>query len=159
MNPMSGSRPSSSTVVMLRILMSSFVLAVVVICVVSYLLRSTDGDDGSAGLAVGIVAAVGVGGLAVGRSIVPLDCSSDQALVATYRARFFVRVAMAEAPTLVGFVVAFALGPWWVTLVGGAFSLVGFALAAPTAANLRRDEEVLRQRGCERWLTEALGGR
>ncbi|MCB1002621.1 MAG: hypothetical protein KDB35_00385 [Acidimicrobiales bacterium] len=103
-----------------------------------------------------LVLAVGVGGL-VGVPFVerPLDCASDASLAATYRTRFFLRVAAAQAPALFGFV-GFFLTAWWLYPLGLAFALVGFARLAPTVRHLAADQEVLLASGCNRDLVHAL---
>jgi hypothetical protein len=87
----------------------------------------------------------------------PLDCSSDASLAASFRARFFLRVAFAESVTLIGFMLAFTVGPKWVFYPAAAFSLWRlWTHAAPTKQALERDQAKLRDAGCRRLLVAAL---
>jgi hypothetical protein len=86
----------------------------------------------------------------------PLDCSDEAALLVGYRTRFFLRVAVAEAPALVGFVGSFLSGEAWMYPLGALFAAVGFVRLAPTRRNLERDQEELNQRGCGLSLTNLL---
>jgi hypothetical protein len=82
----------------------------------------------------------------------PLDCGSDAALAASYRTRFFLRIALA----LLGFVGFLLTGNPAVYPIGAAFTVVGFARLAPTAGNLARDQQELGRTGCPRRLVAAL---
>jgi hypothetical protein len=64
-------------------------------------------------------------------------------LAGYYRTRFFLRVAFSEACALVGFSGFVATGRWWLYLIGAAFAGVGFAMLAPTAGHLRRDQDTI----------------
>ncbi|MGZ4677746.1 MAG: hypothetical protein ACXV8Y_14540 [Acidimicrobiia bacterium] len=86
----------------------------------------------------------------------PLDCSSDHALVDTYRTRFFLRSAFANLPTLAGFVAFVAGGPLWLFGLGVVISLGALVVDAPTRGNLVREDAALRAAGCGRSLTPAL---
>ncbi len=86
-----------------------------------------------------------------------LDCSTDAALVASYRVRFFRGMSFANSAALVGYVVELALGPWWVYFVGLVFSAVTYVRLAPTRRNLQAQEEALEDRGCGLSLISALG--
>ena len=84
----------------------------------------------------------------------PLDCTSDASLAASYRTRFFVLVACAESSALAGFALAFVAGALWLYYLGAAFAVVGFAHAAPTVRQVRRDQERLGDQGCRRSLVQ-----
>lgn len=86
----------------------------------------------------------------------PLDCSDDARLVASYRVRFFLRLAFAEATVLLGFVGFLLTGRWWMYPLGGAFAAAGLVRLAPTAGNLATDQEELRAVGCSRSLLGAM---
>ena len=87
----------------------------------------------------------------------PLDCSSETALAASYRTRYFVRLAFADAVALSGFVAAFAGGPRWVYYAAGAFTLYRiWAHVAPTRSALEREQAELRR--CRYSLVAALRG-
>jgi hypothetical protein len=108
-------------------------------------------------LAVSIVVGVGVICLALQRIVPgPLDCSTPATLAATYRTRFFLRIAFAEACSLVAFALYISIGPGWVYAVGLAFTLFGFTVAAPTGARLRADQDALSLSGCTLSLVAAL---
>lgn len=89
-----------------------------------------------------MVAAVGIVGLIAGRLLNRrLYCSSDEALVCSYRIRFFLRVVFAQSAALVGFALSIAPGLWWVYLLGLGFSaqlsacFSSFQLAAASRPN------------------------
>ena len=84
-----------------------------------------------------------------------LDGTSDEQLAASYRRRFFRRIAFSEAPALIGFVYAFIYAGW-AYAVGLAFTTVGFVRAAPTARHLEADQDDLATQGCQRSLVRAL---
>ena len=48
------------------------------------------------------------------------------------------------------------LGPWWVYFFGLPFAAVGLALAAPTRATVRREQDLLSLAGCDVSLVAAL---
>lgn len=78
----------------------------------------------------------------------PLNCSSPETLLGSYRIRFFLRLAFAEAAALVGFVAVILTGEWWLYLLGAAFTLIGFVRLAPTEKRLLQDQETLNSQGC-----------
>ncbi|MDP9072147.1 MAG: hypothetical protein M3N68_12880 [Actinomycetota bacterium] len=87
-----------------------------------------------------------------------LDTSGPAQLVSSYRSRFFARVAWAEASALIGLVGFLVLaGGAWVYGIGLAASLAGFALAAPTRASVRREQEQITASGRSLDLLEVLG--
>jgi F0F1-type ATP synthase membrane subunit c/vacuolar-type H+-ATPase subunit K len=86
----------------------------------------------------------------------PLDCSNPATLAATYRTRFFLRMAFAEACSLVAFALFILFGPGWVYAVGLGFTLFGFKIAGPTRAGLRADQDALSLSGCDLSLVAAL---
>ncbi|MHB8465493.1 MAG: hypothetical protein ACYDH6_24485 [Acidimicrobiales bacterium] len=85
-----------------------------------------------------------------------LDCSSAGRLLASYRIRFFLRVAFAEAPALFGFVGFIGTGRWWMYPLGLVFAAVGLLRLAPTATNLGKDQRALDLAGCRRSLLRVL---
>lgn len=134
----------------LRTTFSAFASAVVMIGFVAVFAAPevTDSATPAAGVAMG-VAAIGVGTLFVpGVVQVPLNGSSPSALLGSYRARFFVHLAYAEAAALLGFIGVFMTGQWWIYLLGAVFTFLGFLRLAPTEPNLRRDQEELNEAGC-----------
>ncbi len=73
----------------------------------------------------------------------PLDASSPARLADTYRSNFFLKLAFAEFIALVGFTLTFVSGRFVVYPVAVALSLVAFAVAAPTRADItRRQHEI-----------------
>ena len=144
---------------MLRLLFTSFAMALFFIGVVVVVLSS--GTSAAEATSVGPIATSVVGcgmfSLFIPRFVErPLDCSSPQALVVSYRTRFFLRIAFADAAALVGFVGFFLADAWWLYPLGVAFALVGFARLAPTRANLARDQEELNLAGCGHSLVHVL---
>jgi F0F1-type ATP synthase membrane subunit c/vacuolar-type H+-ATPase subunit K len=86
----------------------------------------------------------------------PLDCTDDGSLAASYRKRFFLRIAFSEAAALYGFVGFFLTYAWWPYPIGVAIAAFGFRRAAPTRSNLRRDQEHLAEQACFRPLVRTL---
>ena len=103
---------------------------------------------------VGVVALVAlVDYTVVGRLERPLLCD---AAAASYRTRFFVRIASAEALALIGFVGSFTFRAAWVYFPCALLAAIGFARAAPTRAALQRDQQQLIGQGCGKSLVAAL---
>jgi F0F1-type ATP synthase membrane subunit c/vacuolar-type H+-ATPase subunit K len=144
--------------VALRSLFIAFATALVLVGVVVVVLWTT--ADLEARFAGGPVAvAVGLAGLVllvastmVGR----LDGSSEEALAESYRRRFFLRMSLSESAALLGFVGFILTENPAIYPLGTAFSAIGFALLAPTAANLARDQEALRRYGSRHSIVQAL---
>ncbi len=128
---------------------------VVLILDTEYLTR-TDVPAGVIAVAVGVIGLVSLVG---GRIGVPrLDVSDPARLVRSYRSRLFARLAWAEAPALLAFAGFLLLGGQaWVFGIGLVASLAGFALAAPTRASVRREQERLAASGSSVDLVEVLG--
>ena len=104
-----------------------------------------------------VVVAVGLATLAAPRLLTrPLRCENESAPAESYRQRFFLRIAFAEAAALVGFIGFILSGAGWLYSVGALFSAIGFARLAPTSGHLRQDQEDLRRRGCNVSLISAL---
>ncbi|MBV8985357.1 MAG: hypothetical protein JO248_13050, partial [Acidimicrobiia bacterium] len=70
--------------------------------------------------------------------------------------RFFLRIAFSEVAALFSFEAFFVTYYWWAYPIGAAVAALGFRRAAPTAANLRHDQEILSRSGCARSLVSAL---
>jgi F0F1-type ATP synthase membrane subunit c/vacuolar-type H+-ATPase subunit K len=103
--------------------------------------------------------AVATGGFHVAESLAlskPLSCADPAALASTYRTRFFLAVALADALALLAFAEAVVLGRWWIYWLFLPFALMGLVRAAPTGTHLEADQENLRSRGCSLTLVGAL---
>lgn len=147
----------------LRRIWAAFCVAMVLIGVVVLILQSEGGvkrTGVSADLVVGGVTLIGMLSLVGGRVWVPqLDGSDLGSIIQSYRSRFFARVAWAEAPALLAFGGFLLLGGEpGVYLIGLTASLIGFALAVPSPASLRRDQARLDASGKTLNLLESLGG-
>jgi F0F1-type ATP synthase membrane subunit c/vacuolar-type H+-ATPase subunit K len=144
--------------VALRSLFIAFATALVLVGVVVVVLWTTADLEGS--LDGGPVAvAVGLAGLVllVASTVVGrLDGTSEASLAESYRRRFFLRMGLSESAALLGFVGFILTDNPAIYPLGAAFSAVGFALLAPTAANLARDQEALRRDGTRTLLLQAL---
>jgi F0F1-type ATP synthase membrane subunit c/vacuolar-type H+-ATPase subunit K len=141
----------------LRQLFISFVMAIGLISVVVVVLGDLAEGDPDVTLSCALVVGVGLVSLLLGSVVKSrLDGSSDEALASSYRTRFFLRLAFAEAAALGAFVVGISLGPWWVFFVGLPFTAAGFARLAPTAGHLEADQRRLAGEGCHRPLLGVL---
>ncbi len=138
----------------LRLLFLAFCNAIVLFGVVLPFILPLSGGDEAAFVFVAVLALVALVDYAVVRRLErPLVCD---ALAASYRTRFFVRIASAEAIALIGFAVSFNLGAAWVYYPGALLTAIGFARAAPTRAALQRDQQQLTGQGCGKSLVAAL---
>ena len=141
----------------LRSLFLTFVAAIFLIGVVASILGDINKGSEQTGVSVAIAIAFGCASLLAQRVVPrPLDCTSLESLAASYRTRFFLRLALSDSAALVGFMLDIALGPWWVYFVGAGFTFVGFAQLAPTVRHFVEDQESLSLRGCHRSLIAAL---
>ncbi len=153
-----GADGQTDGLVVLRQVFLSFCVAIVMFGVVLAFLHAgaEPVPDPSTGVAV-ILLVVGALGILVEPLVEkPLRCDSDQQLAASYRARFFLRIAFSEAAALFGFVGFFLTYEWWPYPIGAALAVIGFARAAPSRRNLARDEEELIHHQCGRSLVAAL---
>ena len=141
----------------LRLLFFSFCSGIVVIGVVAAFIVPSDTADFSLPLAAGIVAALGLATLVAGGTLGRLDGSSNDALAESYRQRLILRLATAEAPALVGFLLSFLVGNLVPYLVALPFTAIAFARAAPTDGNLQKDQDALNATGATADLRTALG--
>ncbi len=127
-------RSQTTTVEFLRAQWVTFVSALVLFLAVEAALQAPARPVASVGSArtIGlVVAGFGFGVLVAARFVErPLPCSAD-ALVGAYRTRFFLRVAFANSGALVGFVLSFTTGRWWVYAFGLAPPLVGQVTPPP----------------------------
>jgi hypothetical protein len=137
-----------------RLLFISFCNAIWLFGVVLLFIGPLTGGGEAAFVFVAVVALLAVVDYAVvGRLERPLVCD---ALVASYRTRFFVRIASAEAIALIGFAASFRFRAVWVYYPCALLTAIGFARAAPTRAALQRDQQQLTAQGCGKSLVAAL---
>jgi hypothetical protein len=142
---------------LLRTIFASFVLAIVLIAVAAFLVSGDIESDVDPLAAAGLTGLFGIGAQLVGRKVErPLTCGTHQEVAASYRARFFLRLASSEIAALLGFVLTVLAASPLPYLVGFAVTAVGFARAAPTESNLAKDDEALRLGGCGTPLVEAI---
>jgi hypothetical protein len=144
--------------VQLRSILVSFASSLVLIGIVVAFLAGGDTRSSMSGEAgAALVVAAGTVALLLVRFVPrPLDCSSDVTLAASYVTRFFLRLGFSEAAGLVGFVGFFLTANPAMYPLGLAFTAVGFAWLAPTAAHLEADQEDLHAAGCSRSLVAAV---
>jgi hypothetical protein len=104
-----------------------------------------------------VIVGIGIGCLLLARLLErPLNGSSNTALLASYRTRFFLWVGLGETPFFVG-IAAVAVTDWfWPCLVGAAFAVIGYLRIAPTASALARDQQRLNGTGSSCSLVAAL---
>lgn len=142
---------------------ATFCVAILMIGI-AVLILDTSGDLNRTGVSAGVVAVgvavIGLVSVVGGRVGVPsLDASDPMRLVTTYRNRVFARLAWAEAPAILAFAGFLLLGgEAWVYGIGLGASLIGFALAAPTRASVRREQEEVSASGSSLDLLEILSG-
>jgi hypothetical protein len=93
-------------------------------------------------LPVALVAAISiamfVGVVAVERLYVATPPASDGEALAGQRTRFFVQLAIGQLPLLLGFVLAFTLGPPWIGLVGALGTLACALRSRPSYEQFAR---------------------
>jgi F0F1-type ATP synthase membrane subunit c/vacuolar-type H+-ATPase subunit K len=152
----------SGGLVALRLLVLQFATMLVVFFVILARLDARSGSlkdppfSGVVAATIVVVAGLVCAGVArcFGRRSLP--CGSDASLAATYRTRFFLFIAFAEAPALLGFVLYFVAGSLWSCALGFLIAMSGLAYAAPTRRRLAQDQARLGRDGCDRSLIRAL---
>ena len=143
--------------VTLRQLFLMYIAACCLVGVIVVVLGDLHGGPHPATLSIVVVFVAGCGTLIAQRALIkPLDCSTSAALATSYRQRFFLRIALSESAALIAFAVEISMGPWWVFSIGAGFTLVGFVHLAPTARNLRHDQDALNRRGCQLSVVDSL---
>jgi hypothetical protein len=145
-------------ITMLRAVFLHLVVALFGFAIVLYPITRDARQDNGVGWYPYLVAAMGIVALGAAnwsRSR-PLDTSSPEKLAGTYRGLWFMEVGLVEAVALFGFVGVFITGRYWVYLFGMGISLVGFALIAPTAGDIRRRQEQINAQGSTLSLGAAL---
>ena len=92
-----------------------------------------------------------------GRLLEPeLSCASEATLAASYSTRFFLRMAFANAPVLLMFVIGTVSGATVTFAFAALFAIVGYAHAIPSAGRLTREDAALSERGCRWSLVRSL---
>lgn len=119
----------------LRMLAIAWIPVMAALVVVALLVDASDGWPVLGSLLVSVVGLVGLVGIAwiKQRPIAPADAG-------TYGTTVLIKLALMEAVGLLGFALSIAVGPWWLSVVGAAFSLIGLRLAWPSPADQERHE-------------------
>jgi hypothetical protein len=86
----------------------------------------------------------------------PLVGDTQERLAVNYRASFFIGIGYAAIPALSGLYGTLIAQSLWIYLVGLPFSLVGFALIAPTKADIERRQQEIQSPGSPLSLGQAL---
>jgi hypothetical protein len=147
---------------MARVLFLTFASAIVeigLVVIVLYNFGTLDRDKTGIppALAVAVLVVIGIITLIAAAKVAPPLPPTDMAkLAAAYRVRFLMRIAFSESAALVGFAAFIITGRWWMYLLGAAFTAVGFARLAPTAANLARDQDTINAAGSSLNVIAAL---
>ena len=113
---------------------------------------------GESAWALGLVVLLGTIGLFRVRTARnrPLRIESTERLASSYRANFFIGVGHSVAPSVVAFIGTFFANKLWLYLVGLAFGFLGFALIAPTRADIERRQQQIAAQGSSLSLLEVL---
>jgi F0F1-type ATP synthase membrane subunit c/vacuolar-type H+-ATPase subunit K len=145
----------------LQRLWMAFTATVVVLSVVGAAIADVDSTVPwflPVGLVVAGAIAVATGVEAVDRGLATAAPATDADARGEVRARLAIQIALAEAPTLLAFALAFVLGPSWVVLVGGAASVATLLRVRPTASRLFRLEEAWAAAGHDISVLREAGG-
>jgi hypothetical protein len=125
-------RASADGLMIMRLLFVYFIQMLVIMGVVVIGLDFADtieGGDLDSQLVGAMVLAVSVVSLVASRLLpLRLDCSSDEALLHSYRTRFIVRLALSEAGAMAGFVGFVVTAEPLLYGLGVAFTALGFSL-------------------------------
>jgi hypothetical protein len=144
----------------LRTMTVVFVTGMFIFGIATVLIVPTSAPPMDRSLAFAVVCGMGgvslAGTEAVGRR--RLDCSSGSALLASYRYRFFVRAAFAEAAAIGGLVMTNLSSYQSCYFLGAGFAIVGFTRLAPSARNIHEDQNSLLSTGCPLSLLAVLRG-
>jgi hypothetical protein len=155
--PLSTRRKVATPLELFRSLWLSFVGAILMFGIVITVFHPRSDGNSATVTSLGLAAAgfVSLGAVAGLRSR-PLRITSADELPNAWRTRFFVQVLAAELPALFAFSATFIVGPAGLYWIGAAFSLLGFALMAPTAAEIERRQSQLLEAGSPLVLLDAL---
>jgi hypothetical protein len=86
----------------------------------------------------------------------PLVPDTPELAAALYRAKFFLRLGLALAPSGMGFALMFLAGRLLFSLAGVAISLLALALSAPTQGDIERHQRQINAEGSSVSLLQAL---
>ena len=107
-------------------------------------------------VALGIVV-IGIACLIAARLLErPLDGTDGPSLLASFRRRFFLWVAVGEVPLFIGMAAVAATHRFWIYLVGAVFAVVGYVRIAPTTRRLAHDQAQLDRSGASVSLLNVL---
>ncbi len=153
-----GTSGDTNLLVVLRTTFLAFVTADLAFGLTSaFVVEEVDDPVLSTGAAVGGVLAIGLVLQVVASGIrTQLGCGDERELVEGYRSRFFLRIALANVPMLLGVVASYAVGSMAPYLAGVVPAAIGFLRVAPTRANLARDQGTLTAQGCALQLAPLL---
>ena len=162
--PMLGARRAMSGtngLIVMRQAWCAFVGGITVVGVVVVVLRLSGGfeaaiDGSTAALAVAVIGVLAQ--LFASRGLPPLTGDNERAVATRFQRSFFLRIALAEAPALVGFVAFILSGNAAVYFVGYTISAFGLVRCAPTAARLEATQQRLEASGSGVNLLAALVG-
>jgi F0F1-type ATP synthase membrane subunit c/vacuolar-type H+-ATPase subunit K len=141
-------------------LWAAFVVVVAAVAILPPVLAPDPGSTVPAVLPALLALAGGAGALvgtiALDRGLAATAPADDDAAVAEFRSRLVLQAALAEAPALLGVVLAFVLGPPWVATVGALPGLVALLRVRPSTARIERFDEAWRAQGADVSLRRAL---
>ena len=136
----------------LQRLWGAFTVTVVVLSVVGAVVADVDSTIPAllpVALVLTVALGVAAGVEAVHHGLASTPPQSDEHARGEVRARLAIQIALAEVPALLAFALAFALGPSWIVLLGGAASLVALLRVRPTQARLERLEAAWQSAGSD----------
>lgn len=142
--------------------MTVFVIAIAVLftvgALISKLIGSVDRDGGTtAAIVVGVTGLLAlVVQFLVMRRIDLTTATSEGNLSELYNKRFFLGLAVAEIPALVGFVAFISTDNWFATLIGTLFTVDSALRIRPTFRALVADQRLITESGSELDLITAL---
>lgn len=142
--PLPHTPDSTDGITSIRVTFIAFLEAPVVASAIYLFVTALDGRlvPGRLRLEVAVYGLASVAGVLWARER-PLVASSPEILAASYRWNFFLGVAVAESPALLGFVVTLIQGEISSLLIGLVFTGLGLNLLAPTRANIERGQRTV----------------